>query len=288
MKWYFRSADDPRDRLGNEWAFSQFAWERGCRQVPEPLACDAAAWLGLYRFVEGRALRPGEVDGEHVDQAIAFAAALNRGLSPEAVSGLPEASEVCVRLSEHVGLVEARVRRCAEVADAVARAFVDGELVPCWERVRAGVERALAEGLEDAGVAAASPSDFGFHNAIVRPDGVLVFHDFEYAGRDDAARMACDFFHQPRVPAPAALFERFVEGVGVALGLGLGLGLGEGFHKRAVALRPVYAVKWACIVLNPLTAAGARRRGFAGVGHDAGELVDRARFVLHRYPEEGG
>ena len=34
-----------------------------------------------------------------------------------------------------------------------------------------------------------SPSDFGFHNAIVRGSGEICFIDFEYAGWDDSAQV---------------------------------------------------------------------------------------------------
>jgi len=43
-----------------------------------------------------------------------------------------------------------------------------------------------------------SPSDFGFHNALVDPSGALSFLDFEYAGRDDPAKPVSDFFCQPK------------------------------------------------------------------------------------------
>ena len=40
-----------------------------------------------------------------------------------------------------------------------------------------------------------NPGDFGFHNAIRRPDGNLVFVDFEYSGWDDPAKLMADFFY---------------------------------------------------------------------------------------------
>ena len=37
-----------------------------------------------------------------------------------------------------------------------------------------------------------SPSDFGFHNALKRSDGRIVFLDFEYFGWDDPAKMTAE------------------------------------------------------------------------------------------------
>ena len=36
------------------------------------------------------------------------------------------------------------------------------------------------------------PSDFGFHNALRRPDGTLAFFDFEYFGWDDPVKLTAD------------------------------------------------------------------------------------------------
>ena len=55
-----------------------------------------------------------------------------------------------------------------------------------------------------------SPSDFGFHNALATPGGRLVFIDFEYAGWDDPAKLANDFFCQPAVPVDARFYDDFV------------------------------------------------------------------------------
>jgi len=41
-----------------------------------------------------------------------------------------------------------------------------------------------------------SPSDFGFHNALLTKDG-LKFIDFEYFGWDDPVKLTCDFLLHP-------------------------------------------------------------------------------------------
>ncbi len=39
-----------------------------------------------------------------------------------------------------------------------------------------------------------SPSDFGFHNALLDDGGAISFLDFEYSGRDDPAKLDLRFF----------------------------------------------------------------------------------------------
>ena len=47
-----------------------------------------------------------------------------------------------------------------------------------------------------------SPSDFGFHNTLRRPDGELAFLDFEYFGWDDPAKTITDFLLHPGMQLP--------------------------------------------------------------------------------------
>ncbi|MBX9628407.1 MAG: aminoglycoside phosphotransferase family protein [Gemmataceae bacterium] len=267
LKSYFRHPDDPRDRLGAEWAFARFAWDAGVRCIPEPLAADPEAGLGLFEFVHGRALHGTTAGEPAVDQALAFFRLLRR--AKDRAAGLPDASESCFRLSDHLATVERRVSRLRTFAvggavDQTAAGFVDAELVPAWRQVVADARRnAGAYGLPldrplEAADRCPSPSDFGFHNALLAHDGRLRFLDFEYAGWDDPAKLVCDFFCQPAVPAPASAFERFARGVAAEFAA-------PAVHlARATLLRPVYRVKWVCIMLNEFLPVGLNRRAFAG------------------------
>jgi len=277
LKKYFRHAGDPRDRLGAEQAFSRFAWSRGLRSLPQPLACDREAGVGIYAFVPGRKLAAGEVAAAHVDQAAAFLAALNRHRADPAAARLPIASEACFSLREHVACVDRRLARLTAIepesplhrqaADVVGR-----RLAPTWSRVR---EAATSGGGPiDAPLAAEdrviSPSDFGFHNCIVTREG-LTFVDFEYAGWDDPAKTVCDFFCQPAVPVAREHVERFL-----AVGMEASGDLAA-LRGRVALLLPVYEVKWCCIMLNEFLPVSGERRAFAhedktSAGHRQSQL----------------
>lgn len=274
LKEYFRHAADPRDRLGAEQAFLQFAWAHRVRAIPQPLACDRGAGIGIYEFLAGRKLAPGEVTAAHVDEAAAFLAAVNRHRHDPAADALPVASEACFSLAEHLACVDRRVTRLTTIQpesdlDRQAAALVATRLVPAWNRVRATV---AASGLSlDEPLAAAdrviSPSDFGFHNCIVTPAG-LRFIDFEYAGWDDPAKTVCDFFCQPAVPVPREHLERFLAAIAPVTGDG------DTLRGRVALLLPVYELKWCCIMLNEFLPAGNDRRSFARghERHDARQL----------------
>jgi hypothetical protein len=273
LKSYFRHPDDPRDRLGAEFGFAQFAWERGVRGLPQPMACEPAAGLGLFEFVRGDKL--DAATNSDVEQAIAFFRSVNRFRKNAEAAKLPRASESCLSLNDHFYTVSRRVERLTGVEELAE--FANGNLLPIWERVQSAARSTAALNCLPTdhplpfGERCLSPSDFGFHNAIRAADGRLRFFDFEYAGWDDPAKTICDFFCQPAIPAPAEMFERFAWAVAAEFP-------SAAIHlARASLLLPVYRVKWVCIMLNEFLPVGGRRRAFSGTVE---ELAERKTLQL--------
>ena len=285
LKSYFHDPRDPRDRLAAEWAFLSYAWTRGVRDVPRPIARRCDRHVGLFSLVPGRCLLPSQVSAGHLDAAAAFIVAVNG--APRSIEELAPGSEACFSLAQHVATIERRLARLTAIAPEAAdrehvQRFVAERLMPSWMSVRAMLERSSARAgmtLDEPLAAAdviASPSDFGFHNALFDPaDGRLRFIDFEYAGRDDPAKLVCDFFCQPEVPAPQDQFARFVDQIAD------GLVLGEVYRDRCRLLRDLYRIKWAVIILNQFMPLGATRRAFAAHEADAGaRQIARAEAQL--------
>jgi Phosphotransferase enzyme family len=266
LKRYFRDARDSRDRLGAEWSFISHAWARGIRVVPEPLACDRAEQAGLYSFVEGRKLTAAELAPAHVEAAIDFVLAVNERPRPALKAG----SEACFSLADHVSTIQRRVARLTKLDDDVPHVAEARKLVPHLQLIWDGVKgligaRALREGLKlnqalSVDETCLSPSDFGFHNALIDDSGKLTFLDFEYAGRDDPAKLVSDFFCQPEVPVPLSLHGHFIDR------MALGLGLDAAGVARCRLLLDAYQIKWTCIILNDFLPLGAARRAFADTG----------------------
>jgi len=276
IKRYFRDARDSRDRLGAEWSFITHAWSRGIRSVPEPLACDAHEQAGLYGFVPGHKLAAAELKPAHVDAAIDFVLAVNERPRP----ALAPASEACFSFTEHIATVERRISRLTTLDAAAphaaeARRLVTAKLQPAWAAVKARiVAGAAAAGLATDAVLATddgclSPSDFGFHNALADDAGRLTFLDFEYAGRDDPAKLVSDFFCQPEVPVSLSLHAHFIER------MAQGLGLDSAYVTRCRLLLDAYQIKWTCIILNDFLPLGAARRAYAEADARAERCVEQ-------------
>lgn len=203
------------------------------------------------------------IDAAAVEKAANF---IQKVASPGVAGRLRIASEACFSISEHVAAVDRRVRRLEAIDPQApqtreAASFVNESLRPAWERVRDEISKnCRAFGLdpdariEDAEIIA-SPSDFGFHNALQTEKG-CVFLDFEYAGRDDPAKLVCDFFCQPALPVAAAQQELFLAAVLDDLGL-------AHHRERVNVLLDAYRIKWIAIILNDFLSVGEQRRAFA-------------------------
>lgn len=287
LKHYFRHKDDKRNRLESEFLFTSFAWNHGIRHVAEPIAQDKASSVCIFRFVEGGRYKPGDIDKKEIEQALSFFRELNRYKTSPDAGTLPNASEACFSIEGHIRLVDSRIDRLKEIEvgddiDKDALEFVNGELAGRWLIVRKGIlsraghnKISITERIssEDTVI---SPSDFGFHNAIVGDDGIIRFIDFEYAGWDDPAKTVGDFFSQVAVPVPMEYFEKFIETVSGCVYNA------EQTVTRIRLLLPLYRIKWCCIVLNHFLRIDRERKVFAV--HDAmekkHEQLDKANRLL--------
>lgn len=291
LKAYFQHPADPRDRLGAEWAFSSYAWNHGVRALPRPLNHDRSLSLGLYEFVGGRKLNPPEVNATAVRQALEFFHELNENRHLPTARALPVGSEAGFSLDDHFRCIERRVTRLKSVEETSnvhreATTFIREELLRIWSEY----EQFYAQSANELGLnvdaeipdvdRCISPSDFGFHNALLAADGRMRFIDFEYAGWDDPVRMICDFFCQPAVPVSMEHFDWFSKAV-----IGRLSNPELHLHRLAVML-PLYQIKWCCIILNHFLPVGNQRRRFAGTAADLDEQkshqLEKARSNLNR------
>ncbi|MGH2363547.1 MAG: phosphotransferase [Chloroflexota bacterium] len=265
LKWYFQDAWQERDRLTAEFSFLEFAWESGIRCVPRPVARHESEPIALYEFVAGDPVRPAEVGATDILGACRFVADLQVARGRLVATRLTSGAEACFSLAAHVECLARRVERLLRrhsdsQVDREMHDFVLDMLAPSADDVAESVRATVSL---DAFVRelplpqrCLSPSDFGFHNALRRPDGSLCFLDFEYAGWDDPARVICDFFCQVAVPVPREhlplMAQKFEE-----------LWPEADILRRVNRLLPLYVLKWSCILLNEFLSEGQSRRQFA-------------------------
>jgi hypothetical protein len=268
LKRYFQREGDHRDRFAAERYFYEAAWAGGVKRIPEPIAWSRDSRLGLFAHVDGRTLEPGEVGLEQVEQAVALVVEVNSRAAEERLESAPVAAEACMHVEEYRECVERRLARLESVSPATdieleASAFVRGQLRPAWKEIDALMREEVDHRYSDAWTGlplseqCLSPSDFGFHNALLQPDGELRFFDFEYAGMDDPAKLVCDFFCQPAIPAPLEHWDLFVDGLQELRRWD------DCFPARARWALPACRIKWVCIMLNEFVRSEMARREFS-------------------------
>jgi hypothetical protein len=288
LKWYFSHPDDQRPRLATEYAFCELCWRHGLRWTPQPLTAAPEQHIAIYSWLRGRKLNAGEVTSGHIQQAFDFLQELNALRGTDAAARLPLASEACLCWNDHLERVEQRVRRLESTlqpADEMAQqaaVFIQACLRPAWERLHEKLlHHAAALRIETGqefapGDRCLSPSDFGFHNALVDESGRLRWIDFEYAGWDDPAKLLGDFFSQPAVPAPQEYWEP------VLTRLCAWVDQPEQLRQRAELLLPLYRIKWACIVLNEFIPRDHQRRVFSRTIEQAQDATQRSALLANQ------
>jgi hypothetical protein len=283
FKQYHRHPGDPRDRFGVEIQALDFLREAGFDDVPAVLARDTEAGVAILEYVVGSPFPPERVTDDDVDVAVGFVARLATARTGSEAAGLPPASDATFSHASLRTSVVARLQRFREPSRCHSdlAAFLADAVVPTIEAVSPpATDLELSPSLRTL-----SPSDFGFHNALRRPDGGLTFLDFEYFGWDDPAKLICDFVLHPGMELGESASERFVSGV-------LAVFDDPGLPERVERAFPLYAAKWALILLNEFVPASADRRRFAGRPEPNAEMLarqlDKARRVIEQVHNRHG
>ena len=248
---------------GNTATLDSFEHELRCHRflaahLPEHvtalLGAEPSSRALLFEWVEGTRPCAEQIDSALMEKMALFLIAANR---PElharaAEADIPFASEHGLSAWQHLRNAEQRIAALLAASGEDPNAsemkdFVRDELsssLQVWQ------SRCRTQEFDHSTSQVFSPSDFGFHNVLLRGDGRCSFLDFEHAGWDDPAKLVADFILQPDFVLPPALAGSFAEE------LARSGCFGHSLLGAVNSLLPVQAVKWTCIVLNPFLAPG--------------------------------
>jgi hypothetical protein len=290
VKCYFPRADN-RNCLAREFAALDFLRSNGIRNVPAAVVADEAAGCAVYEFIEGVKVSGGELAEADLDAAAAFLCRLKEMARRPAAAAMPAAADACFSVAQTLRYLHGRLGRLQANAasgpeETEFRDFLSREFLPAMEDITA---RACRDGEPEAELAPAdrtlSPSDFGFHNALLRGGREWVFLDFEYFGWDDPTKTVSDFLLHPGMELSEACKMRFVDGLRESFAAD------PGFAGRLRRVYPLYGLIWCLILLNEFLPEHLRRRQFAAVRPRTrravqGEQLTKARRMLARVLDE--
>jgi thiamine kinase-like enzyme len=268
LKAYFRHPSDNCDRLRTEFSSLCFLWENGIRNIPQPIAVDWEQGCALYEYIEGQRVMIEEITDTEVDVAIRFLVNLKELKDRARSYNLPSAAEACFSVKAIVENIQQRLglligQSTSEESYKDLNEFLNHDLMPrlkeivCWSQT--SLRRAhMSFDLDiDPTERTLSPSDFGFHNALKRSNGQLVFLDFEYFGWDDPAKMVADILLHPGMNLREGLKQRFAHGILQRFSDYPYLA------KRVEIVYPLFGLKWCLILLNEFLPQHLLRRRFA-------------------------
>ena len=263
LKAYFRDPSDSRSRMRTEFASLSFLWQNGVRNVPKPLFSSQEHSCAIFEWIEGHRIGPDDVTEKELYSATRFLSCLAGLRSRTGSESLEPASEACF---SGRAIVENLGRRLnpllAEQDSPDLRTFLTSELVPAFERISTWSRRRLGAAY-DAELSlqerTLSPSDFGFHNALRRESGEVVFLDFEYFGWDDPAKTISDFLLHPAMNLSSTFKHQFASSV-IEYFSGK-----TSLPGRLETFYPLFGLKWCLILLNEFLPDQLRRRRFAGM-----------------------
>lgn len=296
VKHYYRHPSDDRDRLGVEYSSLEFLWSSGIRSVPQPLAADKERQWAVYEWIEGEGIPVHQVADTEIDDAVQFLGDLRELANNQGTKNLQPASEACFSAQAVMDNVAMRLNKLksSEMVEGQAeelQCFLADKFDPLFSDVshwciehyaRTGQSHLSKLPLADRTL---SPSDFGFHNALKRKDGQIIFVDFEYFGWDDPAKTVSDFLLHPAMNLTNGLNQHFVDGI-FARFPGT-----DRLVARVKGLYPLFGLKWCLIMLNEFLPEYLLRRNFAGSNngqHHSLQVIQlaKAKRMLARVSEE--
>ncbi|WP_027186548.1 phosphotransferase [Desulfovibrio inopinatus] len=268
-KRYFSRPQDGRDRLAAELTGLRLVAKAGVN-APVVIATDENAKAVIMEFVHGDAVCTPR--NEDIKQAVDFLVRINQPSTRIEATGISLASEACfsgkaleANLYARLGNILATRVECDIFSRVhVLAASLEKYIAQYAERARCALQsqgKSWDEELTPENCVL-SPSDFGFHNALRRPDGSLCFLDFEYFGWDDPAKTLCDFVQHPAMHMNTEQKTSFIRLFADVFGH-------MAFTARAREFFPLFRLKWCFIFLNEFVAQDRARREFAGCLEDS-------------------
>jgi hypothetical protein len=250
LKQYPPRLGDVHDRLSTEVDALKVMREHQFDAVPDVIAVDRENGLALLSWIEGSPVTV--VSTSDVDQAVTFLGAIHTLREAFGFAKQRYAAGACLSGVELERQIGARLEKLQALPgeEKSLHAFLQKSFKPAFDRlIIQARERICANRLDfDAVLPQEQRSlvaaDFGFHNSLRRPNGLLAFFDFEYFGWDDPVKLTADVLLHPGTPIMLRQRQHFRRAAECLYGDD------STFRVRLNALYPLFGLRWALIVLN--------------------------------------
>ena len=290
-KNYFNSTLDNRDRFKSEISFFEYANICAPSFIPKIYGVDKENKIILFENILGNNLQSDDLNPEIISTAASFFSLLNKSKFKFSFGKkINDAAEACFSINAHLNLIEQRIIKLENTVNEQLGDITASDIVNLirteFEQIKSSIilfahqnfiNIELDIQINDRVI---SPSDFGFHNCLIKENKDLIFFDFEYSGWDDPAKVTGDFFSQLQVPVSEKYFDTFVN---IAFD---SLTNKKELITRCKLLLPLYKIKWACIAMNIFIPINLDRRLFSNPNLDIKkyktEQIQKAKNILNK------
>ncbi len=253
VKFYPPKKKDQRERLKTEFSAFQTLWNNQIRQVPKPLNFNYKKNCAVYSFLSGKNKSATEINKDDILQVVNFVKLLKNISKNYSADSFQSASEACFSLNEVFDNIEERLKilnlSCIKLTNKTLSElllrlqFCYSQIKPWAIKQAKGIPLFPSSHLtQDLRIL--SPSDLGFHNAILDEQSNWNFLDFEYFGWDDPVKLIIDFMIHPAMNLNSELSQFWLEKM-----LDL-FSEYPGIEQKLRVYFPLLGIKWCCIFLN--------------------------------------
>jgi len=251
LKYYPDLLLDPRNRLQTEVQACRLLEEY--HLTPKVVAFDNELNVAIFEWIDGVALQ--DVEEEHIDQALDFIKKLQELDVPNFSQ---PASEACISADQLFSQIEDRLQQLEIIEDKYLQNLLNCVFKPLFQDVKIWSKQQwptnnLINRLPKL-KQTLSPSDYGFHNSILRSNGNLCFLDLEYFGWDDPVKLIADFIWHPAMSLSEDHKKRWLDNSFKIFNDK------EEIQQRFYAAWPLYGLRWAMILLNELRKDGWEKK----------------------------
>jgi hypothetical protein len=247
---------DPRSRLQTE--VQALKMIEDLHKTPKVVAFDEKLNVAIYEWIEG--VHISRIEDNHINEALKFIENIQRVKSEDA---FVLASEACLSAKHLFTQINYRLDKLSSSNNKDLQSFINLTFVPLFNSVRNWSEQHwpkdnLTKDLPDL-MQVISPSDFGFHNALLKNNGELYFLDFEYFGRDDPVKLIADFVWHPGMNLNDSHKTFWISS---ALKV---FNKDPDIYSRFLAAWPLYGLRWSLILLNEFVKKGWQKRVYTNM-----------------------
>lgn len=202
--------------------------------------------LSVFTHIKGNKIK--KIKKNNIIDSLKFIEKIN---SNKITTNFPLASDGCTNIYDHIKIVSKRIDNFNMLVDKCYQNkkiyfFFKRRIIPRFNYEKKLILQNFEKNLKNRfkqNELILSPSDFGFHNMIIKRN-IVYYLDFEYSGIDDASKLFCDYICQPDLQ----LNERHID----LLLRRINIKNKDNYKitKRIKVLLNIHRIKWCMVILN--------------------------------------